>query len=96
MAVRRVGAQRPRNRNFRREFYGYQPTVTPSRSSSEPDYEASREERPPQPRRESPDWLNTGPGRAILFGVIIVLGVTVLFWIRDLAELAGITWAGGG
>jgi len=43
----------------------------------------------------APSWLGAGLFRALLLGIIVVGGVAVVIWLRDLGAAFGVNWVGG-
>jgi len=54
--------------------------------------------RPSAPRTAAPrsdgggGWLGAGLFRVLVFGTIVVGGVAVVLWLRDMGSAAGVNW----
>lgn len=58
--------------------------------------------KPPPPRPSAPraagrpsgesGWIGAGLFRILVFGTIVVGGVAVLLWLRDMGSAAGVNW----
>jgi hypothetical protein len=54
-----------------------------------------RPARPPPvhaPTSTSPGWLGAGLFRIMILGAIVVGGIGVLLWLRDMGSASGINW----